>query len=345
MGVLSDRLLAPDDGSNDPPISATVHDKDGSVIDTIPSSFTPGDGVIPVGICGDVLPDGVWAMPYTSTGLVDGVALYDADVTLLATVTALWPVGTVFQAAYLRSDHASAFWVLAYDSQSGGDVGSLHQIGEDGTILFSRAGVVDNSRVDWPTNNPSIHTINGFAVKYDGTVMYMLDGTFAPARVSVYDITNDLWDAAALITLTGYRADQLDGLILVNGGTTLAISHRAPTGSGTMTRYISLYSLAGALIATKTFLNTGESNEMGVDPSDDTCLYVKAIGASLLTYTIYKLSATDLSELQTPASGDTDIGGGVVPDSCPLLAFPAAVTTTVTEPIRWLRRAPFRRAA
>ncbi len=361
MGVLSDKILAPSD-TNGGANPASLHTKDGVVVDSIASSATtPITGSIPVCLVGDVLPNGRWAVPARDSGTFDVgcIAFFDSDITLITTVTGLWPgVTGGSKSAYLRSDHDASFWVVAYDSGGGGETGSLHQFDADGNSLFSRADVFDSSRGDWPTNNPSDHTLNGIAVKYDGSLLYLLNGTFNPARVYVYDIVNDLWSASELITLTGYRSDIIDGLILVHGGDTLAVSHRAPFGSGAMHRYISLYTIAGALLATKDFgALTTDSNEMGVDPSDDTALYVKVIQGSggSETYTMYKLSSTDLSEMQTPATGPTVNAGGVVPESCPVLVFPVGDdeggggddddVEFSTESIRWLRRVPHQRAS
>lgn len=332
MGVLSGTLLIPSAKLDDAEGPAAVLDPDtGDVLTTIPSTSSLADDVVPYCENGAVAPNGNWAVAYEADGSESGhslgIAFYDDDDKFIRADTSIFP-SFISPFAYIAAT-TDSFWVLAFDRNSAGEDGSIYQFDFDGNLLFSAIGIVSLFRPDWPAENPSSHTIDGFAVSFDNTTMYMFDGTFAPAAVVVYHIDTDSWDSASLVSVASRRSDSvtlINALMLVGGGDTFILSLRPQFGSGALNRYLRLYDrLTGSAIGTERDLGVGgEPNEIGVLPTLTDAVYVKFTGSPLTTFTLYKVSPTDLTDLQPPATGDTLEGTGQVPASCPLLVFPGS---------------------
>lgn len=325
MGVLTGRILMPSDLTDLTTGDASLHDKStGALLDTITSSVAAENDKIPYCFSGDVAPTGRWCVPLEDEGTAGsfhtGIAILDDDDQVITTVTSIVS-GFLSPWIMVRHDHDAHFWVLVYDQNSSGPAGDLYKFDEDGAIVQTWANIYSYDRVDFPC--PSETTGEGFAVSYDGSKMYVMQGNIAPAAVYVYNTGTDSWDAAALITVAGFRSDS-DGLIICDGGAGLLVNLREQFGSGNLDRTVKLYDLSGSLVATKALGEGGSHAEMAVDPSDDDTVWVKSLSTDSLTYTLYKLSSADLSELWTPVTDNTLENGGDVPASCPLLVFPGA---------------------
>jgi hypothetical protein len=335
MALFDGRILMPSDLLDTTIGDATLHEAaDGTLVQQIPSPVDgiPVSGKVPYCLVGDVLPNGRWMVPYEdiNTFSIGGLAIYDSAGNLVTTITSPF-AGMTDPACFVRSDHDAYFYVVAYDDNGGGLDGSLYKIDQSGNIIQTWANILSGDRVDIPTLSLA-HQLDGFAIKYDGSVAYFYLGTFAPAKIYTYNTGSDTWDATELISISSRRGD-LDGLILTAGGTKLLVSARAGTGVGNMIRYLYLYDLAGAQLATVTLGSTGDPTEIGAACDDDDNVWAKVLGNSALTYTVYKLSSTDLSTVLS-WGGNTLENGGLVPASCPLLVFGSPTVIQVpAEPV------------